>query len=73
MTNYQALEDVQNSQGFSIPFDYLVMNNCCLIKPQLTFSSLMVFTLRHNPGTVDTSGNWYMPVNYHMVIGTQIR
>ena len=74
MTNYQALEGVQLSKGFTLP-DYtgtLVKNNCHLMKPQLTNSSLMVFTLRYNPATVDIGGNWYMPVNYHMVIGTQI-
>ena len=75
MYNYQALEDVQLSQGFTLPhssFVDLVMNNRRLIESQLTFSRLMAFTLRHNPGTVDIGGNWYMAVNYHMMIGTQI-
>ena len=75
MTIYKALEDVQRSQGFSIPhsdFVNLVMNNRRLIESQLRFSSVMVFTLRHNPVTVNTGGNWYTPVNYHMMVDTHI-
>ena len=74
VTNYQALEDVQLSQGFTLPYDsgILVMNNRRLIKFQLTYSRVTVFTLRHNPATVDIGGNWYMPVNYYMMMGTQI-
>ena len=74
ITNYQALEDVQLSQGFTLPTytRSLVTNNRRSIESQLTYSRLMVFTLPHNPATVDTDGNWYMPVNYHMTICTQI-